>query len=122
MALADATQFNHWLGGRPLASRMVVYTGDYDHFLGGLPLWLLAGIAVVYQAVAPIADVTDGTWLNESSSNVNLYASIDETVANDADYIQSVSAPAADTTEQLLAGAGTPGVGTVSLTIRHRVT
>lgn len=49
-------------------------------------------ITVVYfspQYSTPSGDVTDGSWTNEAGSNVNLYASIDETTASDADYIQS---------------------------------
>lgn len=46
------------------------------------------------QKVQPTADSVDGNWLNESGSNVNLYASIDEATAVDTDYITSESAPA----------------------------
>lgn len=49
------------------------------------------------QYARPQADIVDGAWLNESGSAVSLYASIDEDVSapNDADYIQSESAPVA---------------------------
>ncbi len=43
--------------------------------------------------IRPDADDTDGTWTNESDSGSNLFASIDETVANDSDYIKSVHLP-----------------------------
>lgn len=40
----------------------------------------------------PDADQSDGSWLNESSSNTNLFASVDEaTTPSDSDYIQSSS-------------------------------
>lgn len=41
----------------------------------------------------PNADDVDGNWLNESGSNTNLFASLDETVASDTDYIQSPATP-----------------------------
>jgi len=50
------------------------------------------------QVARPNADVTDGSWTNESGSAVNLYASIDEAVASDTDYIQS-SLSSGDTCE-----------------------
>ncbi len=43
--------------------------------------------------IRPDADDTDGTWTNESDSGSNLFASIDETVADDNDYIKSVHLP-----------------------------
>lgn len=71
------------------------------------------------QILKPTADVTDGTWLNESGNNTNLFASIDdgETV-NDADYIQSAVAPAADTVEVQLASGVPPDTGEAALVIR----
>lgn len=44
---------------------------------------------VVLAYARPAADVTDGGWTNESGSNVDLYASIDETSPGDSDYIRS---------------------------------
>jgi hypothetical protein len=37
----------------------------------------------------PDADQSDGSWLNEASSNTNIFASVDESSTNDSDYIQS---------------------------------
>ena len=37
----------------------------------------------------PDADSSDGSWLNASSSNTDLYASVDESTFDDADYIRS---------------------------------
>lgn len=67
-------------------------------------------IIVVLTYARPSTDVTDGTWLNQVGSNVNLYASIDESVLDDADYIiSSVLAPSAsDTCEVGLASATDP--------------
>jgi|TARA_B100001778_G_scaffold314532_1_gene299880 hypothetical protein len=39
------------------------------------------------QYARPDADISDGDWLNQSDSNTNLYASIDESSASDSDYI-----------------------------------
>jgi hypothetical protein len=46
------------------------------------------------QFARPSADVTDGNWTNNAGNNVDLYSYIDETSANDTDYIQSETAPA----------------------------
>jgi hypothetical protein len=75
--------------------------------------------AASYDAFAPVSDVTDGSWLNEAASNVNLYASIDEASASDADYIQSSATATTDTCEVALANAGTPGAGVVTLRVRY---
>lgn len=73
------------------------------------------------QTLVPTADVTDGTWLNESGNNTNLFASVDEgEVPNDADYIQSAVAPVADTVEVQLGAGVAPDVGDVALVIRAR--
>ena len=41
----------------------------------------------------PDQDSVDGTWLNQGGSNSNLYLSLNEDVASDAEYIQSVVNP-----------------------------
>jgi hypothetical protein len=49
------------------------------------------------QYLRPDADLADGLWLNESGSNVNLYASVDEAAPpSDTDYIQSSRNPSVD--------------------------
>lgn len=48
------------------------------------------------QFARPTGDVTDGNWLNESASAVDMYQSIDEASASDSDYIESGSAPSSD--------------------------
>ena len=47
------------------------------------------------QFAQPDADITDGNWLNEAASNINMFQSIDEgsSAVNDADYIESPLAP-----------------------------
>lgn len=56
---------------------------------GSLAKGTLATAGSVAGTFQPDADVTDGSWLNASASNTNLYASIDEDTADDLDYIQS---------------------------------
>jgi len=57
---------------------------------GLTPFGLLpAGPQVILAYARPNADVTDAGWTNEAGSNVNLYASIDEEMADDNDFIQS---------------------------------
>jgi hypothetical protein len=72
------------------------------------------------QFARPSADVADGNWLNESASNTNLYASIDEVTASDADYIRSGAGPTNDTCTVALGTIGTPVAGTVTMRIRGR--
>ena len=50
------------------------------------------------QYARPDADRTDGSWLNSSSNNANLYSYIAEPSVDDSDYIQSIdSSASADT-------------------------
>lgn len=76
-----------------------------------------AGLRFLVQVIAdqfgrPVADVADGAWTNEVGSAVNLYASIDETTASDADYIQSSASPAvADETKIRLGALDDPLTG-----------
>ena len=85
---------------------------------GFLPI--LGYAAPTSQFARPSADVSDGNWLNESSSNTNLYASIDEVTASDADYIRSGTAPTNDTCTVSLGTIATPDAGTVTIRIRGR--
>lgn len=77
---------------------------------------------VTTRSVEPIADVTDGSWLNELGSNTDLYASIDENAANDADWIESGAEPIDDACEVKLANAGTPDTGTITIKVRGKLT
>ena len=76
--------------------------------------------AATGQFARPSSDVADGSWLNESASNVNLYASIDEETASDADYIQSGANPVNDECVVGLGAISTPQAGTVTLRIRAK--
>jgi hypothetical protein len=77
-------------------------------------------ITVTGQFARPSSDVADGNWLNASSSNTNLYASIDEETAADADYIRSGATPSSDTCTVGLSSISTPESGTVTMRIRAR--
>ena len=44
---------------------------------------------MAFSYARPDVDSADGGWSNQAGSQTNLYASIDETVADDADYISS---------------------------------
>jgi hypothetical protein len=69
-----------------------------------------------YTVLSPTSDVADGGWLNEVATGTNLYASVDEVSASDADYIIGPLSASADTVKLGLASAGgTPGAGTVTL-------
>ena len=41
------------------------------------------------QYARPDSDVSDGSFLNASGNNTNLYQSIDESTASDSDYVIS---------------------------------
>jgi hypothetical protein len=69
------------------------------------------------QEKLPVADVTDGEWVNETGGKI-LYPSVDEAQANDADYIRS--ATSLTTAEVQLNTLTTPSTGTVSLFVRAK--
>ena len=71
------------------------------------------------QVARPTTDVTDGTWTDQAGG-VSLFAAIDEAVASDADYIQSVNATTtADVAEIALGIITDPAVSTGHV-IRYR--
>lgn len=81
-------------------------------------VWAVVTAAVQYAR--PSADVTDGGWTNEVGSATDLYASLDEATASDADYIQSSVNPSSDVAEVALSDVADPGVHTGHI-IRFRV-
>jgi len=91
---------------------------------GFLPI--LGYTAPTGQFARPSAYVADGNWLNQNSRNhstapaEDLYASIDEVTASDADYIRSGTAPTNDTCTVSLGTIATPDAGTVTIRIRGR--
>jgi hypothetical protein len=81
----------------------------------------LAPAVVSVQKAIPSADVTDGNWLNESGSNTNLFASIDEAdTPSDADYIQSAANPSSDLVEYGLSTVTEPTVDSGHI-LRYRI-
>jgi len=66
----------------------------------------------------PSADVSAGNWTPSSGSD--LYAMVDETTADDADYITSGANPVNDEAVLSLSPINTPVAGTVSVLIRAR--
>jgi len=51
------------------------------------------GVTGTPQFARPTSDQSAGTWTTNSGGTTNLYATIDETSLDDADYIQSIAAP-----------------------------
>ena len=76
--------------------------------------------AATGQFARPAADRTDGNWVSQVPSSLNLYQSIDETSYSDADYIRSGATPSNDTCTIDLSSIATPQAGTVTLRIRTR--
>lgn len=79
-----------------------------------LPAWYPAPLLPVTapQLAYPTSDVGDGSWLNESGSATDLYASVDEVTLDEADWIQSSSNPQDDAVELGLGALSDPGVDT----------
>jgi hypothetical protein len=77
-------------------------------------------LAPIVVTVYPVSDVTDGTWTDQAGG-ASLYAAIDETSADDADYIKStmLTSGASDTCEVLLGSMTAPDVDT-NHTVRYR--
>lgn len=63
------------------------------------------GVVVAVQIVRPASDVSAGTWTTDSGASTNLFSAIDESVVNDADYIQSSLTNVTDTEVKVRLGA-----------------
>lgn len=74
--------------------------------LAGAPLASHPVAAAVYQYARPASDIAAGGWL--PSTGVDLYAMLDETVADDADYIYSPENPIAQQFEVKLSAITDP--------------
>jgi hypothetical protein len=70
------------------------------------------------QFARPASDVSDGTWTDDGGGT-SLFAAIDETSFNDADFIQSAENPTADLCKIRLSSVGDPAVGTGHI-VRYR--
>jgi hypothetical protein len=88
---------------------------------------------IILQVARPSADHTDGNWTDAVGNNTALYASIDEAVTDDGDYIQSeigvetdicrvklgsLSDPSSSTDHTVTYRAQSVGDGAVNLTVR----
>jgi len=78
----------------------------------GLPPRSTFGTQNAFESAAfvPTSDISVGAWTTETGGTTNLYASVDEASANDADYIQSEAAPAASAVQIKLATMTDPAV------------
>lgn len=72
------------------------------------------------QTAAPTADLDDGSWTTELGSTVNLYASIDEAIAVDADYIQSSDSPPVPDEVRLTLGPLSDPASSLNHVLRYR--
>lgn len=89
--------------------------------LPGLAGFIPAAATTTRTVVRPSADATDGGWLNEASSNVNLYASVDDSPTDDATWIQSpLSASPDECKLQLGDPGGSPTSGGMVLNLRAK--
>jgi hypothetical protein len=102
--------------GAPVATGTFTWTMQSNQSTKSL-LWAIR--PQLTQDVGPSADITDGAWTNEAGSNANLFASVDESTANDADYIQSSDKPTNDVVELKMPTIPTPPPGPGTLYIRH---
>lgn len=90
----------------------VHYTNPWAMFrrvsIGVHPDFLVSTAAP--QFARPTSDISAGGWT--PSTGADLYAMLDETVADDADYIQSATTPTNDTAELALSSVTDPAVST----------
>ncbi len=86
--------------------------GVNDSLPFGQPTWdnleITATAAVAAQHGIPSADTSVGTWTTQSAGTTNLYATLDETTPDDADFVRSVVAPASAAYEASLAALSDP--------------
>lgn len=71
------------------------------------------------QIIRPSLDISAGGWT--ASGGGSLYAAVDESVASDADFIASSSAPVADSCEIKFGALGSPPGSTSGHILRYRV-
>lgn len=81
---------------------------------GASPIIVLS-VTVITQKLAPVSDVSAGSWTPSSGSD--LYAMLDETAASDADYIQATSA----TTCTLALASGSDPSSSTGHILRYRL-
>jgi hypothetical protein len=103
-----------YIWNRLLSDNEIAVIATYPYSIWSVrPLqWPPIAAPIAAQKARPIADVADGSWLNEAASNVNLYASVDEpNTASDSDYIESAASPVNDLVKVRLGALVDPAVG-----------
>lgn len=87
-----------------------VFRKYYHHYYLRKKLPVLTG-TIEIQFGRPSSDVTDGGWLTHLNSATDLYDQINESVADDSDYIKSstIGPSSDDTVEILLSTLNDPG-------------
>ena len=75
----------------------------------------VGGVTVTAQYARPTSDVSAGTWT--ASTGSDLYAMLDETTANDADYISTVNASTCEVT----LGTLTDPASSTGHVVRYRI-
>lgn len=115
---------SYWFGGRLGAALLfndalpVDQVADIAASPGTLflaPTWRRYTVPLSTQTAHPIADITTGTW-----TATPLYAKIDETVPDDADYIQSALQPTSDVAEVKFGPLTDPATGAGHV-LRYRI-
>jgi hypothetical protein len=76
------------------------------------------GLEMQFAYSRPSADIDDGGWTNETGSATDLYASLDEGVANDNDFIRSSANPSLDTCT--IAASDPTGIAAQPLIVSYR--
>lgn len=79
--------------------------------------WVLSPPIVSVQTAVPVSDVSTGSWTPSTGSD--LYAMLDETVADDTDYILSPRAPSNNEAKVRLGSLTDPNVSTGHI-VRYR--
>jgi hypothetical protein len=92
VAIVGAT--SQTLGAATLTSAATVaITSTVSQTLGTATLAATVVAQVALQYMRPDGDVSLGGWTDQDDGTTNIYAAIDETVADDDDYIQSPAGP-----------------------------
>lgn len=86
------------------------------------PPWVAIAVLIddlTGQIARPDVDINDGGWT--PSAGADLFATVDETSANDTDYMRSGASPSNDEAEIGLSDVTTPEAGDVTLRVRAKL-
>lgn len=81
---------------------------------------LMLTVVVEVQVARPSADVAAGSWTTQAGGTTNLFATIDEATADDADYVRSSLSSASDTETRIEVEALTDPGGATGHVVRYR--